>query len=88
VKHKTVDEIWYCLSGKGIIWQKNNLIEDKQEFGHGDSFTIPCGNIFQFKNDGEEPLCILVSTMPKWPGYRLYLPLEHGIHRLFNKSND
>ena len=20
VKHKTVDEIWYCISGQGIIW--------------------------------------------------------------------
>jgi mannose-6-phosphate isomerase-like protein (cupin superfamily) len=74
VKHKTVDEIWYCLSGKGIIWQKNSSMETEHEFSVGNSFTIPCGNSFQFKNIGSEPLCILISTMPKWPGAEEALP--------------
>lgn len=69
VKHKTINEIWYCVSGKGIIWQKNEQGEVRQEhFSTGKSFTIPVGNCFQFKNDGDEPLNIIISTMPQWPG--------------------
>ena len=68
VKHKSVGEIWYCISGKGIIWQKNENGEDGKEFTAGDSFTIPRGNSFQFRNTGAQPLKIIISTIPKWPG--------------------
>ncbi len=67
VKHKTVSEIWYCISGKGVIWQKNNDGELVKEFTGGDSFTIPLGNSFQFKNTGQDPLYVIICTMPKWP---------------------
>ncbi|MBS3913274.1 MAG: cupin domain-containing protein [Bacteroidetes bacterium] len=68
VKHKTVEEIWFCIAGKGTIWQKNDAFEEEQEFTAGDSFIIQVGNCFQFRNDGEVPLRILIQTMPKWPG--------------------
>jgi mannose-6-phosphate isomerase-like protein (cupin superfamily) len=68
VKHKTVEEIWYCLSGNGIIWQRNESGETEREFTAGDSFTIPCGNSFQFRNPGTDPLRVIISTMPRWPG--------------------
>ena len=68
VKHKTVDEVWYCLSGYGSIWQENNGEKQIKNFTCGDCFSIPVGNSFQFKNIGSEPLCIIISTMPKWPG--------------------
>jgi mannose-6-phosphate isomerase-like protein (cupin superfamily) len=68
VKHKTVSEIWYCLSGKGEIWQMKNEASEVRQFGAADSFTIHPGNSFQFRNTGNENLCILIVTMPKWPG--------------------
>jgi mannose-6-phosphate isomerase-like protein (cupin superfamily) len=68
VRHKTVNEIWYCLSGKGEIWQMRNGEYEKMEFKTGDSFTIPVGNSFQFRNTGKTDLCILIVTIPKWPG--------------------
>lgn len=68
VSHKTVDEIWYCLSGSGEIWQRGTNGEAVKEFTIGDSFTIPVGNSFQFRNTGSEPLRIIISTMPKWLG--------------------
>ncbi|WP_028526693.1 cupin domain-containing protein [Runella limosa] len=68
VKHKTVDEVWYCLSGSGSIWQENNEETKVKDFTCGDCFSIPVGCSFQFKNIGSEPLCIIISTMPKWPG--------------------
>ena len=67
VKHKTVKELWYCISGKGEIWQGNGPVNEINLFQTGDSFTIPVGNTFQFKNTGEEPVCILIATIPKWP---------------------
>jgi len=68
VRHKTVSEIWYCLSGKGEIWQKKGSKSSVKKFSGGDSFTIPLGNHFQFRNIGKTKLCVLISTMPKWPG--------------------
>jgi mannose-6-phosphate isomerase-like protein (cupin superfamily) len=68
VKHKTVSEIWYCLAGKGEIWQSNANGAEIKPFAAADSFTIPLGNNFQFRNIGNEPLIILIVTMPKWPG--------------------
>jgi len=68
VKHKTVNEIWYCLSGEGEIWQQKNEEDEIRKFSVNDSFTIPLGNSFQFRNTGAVPLCILIVTIPKWPG--------------------
>lgn len=68
VKHKTVSEIWYCLAGKGEIWQSNENGAEVKAFTASDSFTIPLGNSFQFRNVGDEKLMILIVTMPKWPG--------------------
>jgi mannose-6-phosphate isomerase-like protein (cupin superfamily) len=68
VRHKTVNEIWYCLSGEGEINQKRNEVSETRKFSRGDSFTIPVGNSFQFRNIGSTNLCILILTIPKWPG--------------------
>ncbi len=68
VKHKTVNEIWYCISGEGEIWQSFNKVNKVMPFKVQDSFTIPVGNSFQFRNTGKVLLCILIVTMPKWPG--------------------
>ena len=32
------------------------------------SLTIEVGTHFQFRNTGDEPLCIVITTMPPWPG--------------------
>jgi len=70
VKHKTIKEIWYCISGSGSIWQRaeSEPEGDEKKFGVGHCFTIPTGCSFQFKNTGNEPLCIIIATMPEWPG--------------------
>jgi mannose-6-phosphate isomerase-like protein (cupin superfamily) len=36
VKHKTVEEIWYCISGKGEIWRKKDDQEDITNLESGD----------------------------------------------------
>ncbi len=69
VKHKTVEEIWYCLSGNGQIWCKlENTTEKIVDVCEGVSLTIPVGAHFQFRNTSDKPLCFLIATMPPWPG--------------------
>lgn len=68
VVHKTVEEIWYVISGVGQVWRKNGLLEKVDDVKAGTSLTIPEATSFQFRNTGEENLCIIITTIPRWPG--------------------
>ncbi len=68
VKHKTVEEIWYVISGHGEIWRKNDSDEEVTPLQSGTSISIPVGTEFQFRNLGEDSLRIIIATMPPWPG--------------------
>jgi mannose-6-phosphate isomerase-like protein (cupin superfamily) len=68
VRHRTVEEIWFFISGKGEMWRKQGDREELVEVGPSVCLTIPLGTHFQFRNIGEEPLCSLIATMPPWPG--------------------
>lgn len=68
VIHKTVEEIWYILGGKGEMWRKQDNHEEIVPIDAGICLTIPLGTHFQFRSFGYEPLVFLVSTMPPWPG--------------------
>jgi mannose-6-phosphate isomerase-like protein (cupin superfamily) len=68
VAHKTVEEIWYILQGEGEVWRKLGEQAEVTPVHSGISLTIPLGTHFQFRNTGSEPLCILITTMPPWPG--------------------
>lgn len=68
VKHKTVEEIWYVLEGKGEMWRKNEKEEKIIQLSKGTSLTIPTGTSFQFRNTARDSLKILIATMPPWPG--------------------
>src|SRR5579871_5911772 len=68
VKHKTVEEIWYIISGNGEMWQKSSDEEKIINLKESVALTIPTGNYFQFRNTGTEPLSIVIVTMPPWPG--------------------
>ena len=68
VVHRTVEEIWYFLSGQGRLWRRSETSEEVVDVGPGLSITIPTGTRFQFRCDGPEPLTIIGVTMPPWPG--------------------
>ncbi len=69
IYHKTVEEIWYFLSGKGQVWRSmNEENSNPVEVTKDMSITIPVGCHFQFRNTGDEPLKFLIATMPPWPG--------------------
>lgn len=68
VQHETVEEIWYVLAGQGQLWRRLAAHEEVVELSTGTCITIPCGAAFQFRANGEQPLRMLMVTMPPWPG--------------------
>jgi hypothetical protein len=68
VAHRTVEEVWYIVSGRGRIWRKLGEQEEIAELAPGTSLTIPTGTHFQFRCDGYQPLNAIGATMPPWPG--------------------
>jgi mannose-6-phosphate isomerase-like protein (cupin superfamily) len=68
VTHKTVEEIWFFLSGRGQMWRKTGTHEEIVTVEAGVCLTIPLGTHFQFRAFGPEPLAAIGVTMPPWPG--------------------
>jgi mannose-6-phosphate isomerase-like protein (cupin superfamily) len=68
VAHRTVEEIWFVLSGRGQIWRKHGNDESIVELTPGVCLTIPLGTRFQFRAGAGETLAALAVTMPPWPG--------------------
>lgn len=68
VAHRTVEEIWYVVSGHGRIWRRLGAQEETVALASGVSVSLPTGTHFQFRCDGFEPLTIVGATMPPWPG--------------------
>ena len=68
VAHRTIEEIWYFLRGRGEMWRKLNEQEEVVAVAPGVCLTIPLGTHFQFRSFGPEPLAALGITMPPWPG--------------------
>lgn len=68
VMHRTVEEIWYVVSGRGEMWRKCRDHEEVVALSAGVCLTIPVGTEFQFRATGEEPLAAIGVTMPPWPG--------------------
>ena len=68
VTHRTVEEIWFVLSGSGEMWRKDALREEVVPLEPGVCLTIPLRTHFQFRAFGSAPLAAVGVTMPPWPG--------------------
>ena len=68
VMHRTVEEIWFVLGGRGQMWRKDDDHEEIVTLESGVCVTIPLGTRFQFRAAEREPLTVLAVTMPPWPG--------------------
>jgi mannose-6-phosphate isomerase-like protein (cupin superfamily) len=68
VAHRTVEEIWFFMRGRGEMWRKLRDREEIVAVDPGVCITIPCGTHFQFRSFGYEPLAAIGVTMPPWPG--------------------
>ena len=76
VTHRTVEEVWFVVSGRGQVWRKRDAQDSVVDASPGVSLSIEVGTHFQFRNTGDEPLCIVITTMPPWPGENEAVPVE------------
>jgi len=68
VQHRTVEEIWFVVSGAGEMWRRQGSREEIATLTPGLSLTIPVGTAFQFRAAPDQALGIVGVTMPPWPG--------------------
>jgi len=68
VTHRTVEEIWFFLTGRGQMWRKQGEDAEIVDVFPGVCLTIPLGTHFQFRSFGDEALAAVGVTMPPWPG--------------------
>jgi mannose-6-phosphate isomerase-like protein (cupin superfamily) len=68
VRHRTVEEIWYFLGGRGELWRSAGEHHRLVEVGGGVCITLPLGTEFQFRSFGPDDLTAVAVTMPPWPG--------------------
>ena len=68
VQHRSVEEIWTIISGRGEMWRADETGDEITELLEGICLTIPTGTRFQFRASEHEPLVALAVTMPPWPG--------------------
>ena len=68
IVHRTVDEIWYIVGGRGEMWRRQVDREETVILSEGLYLTIPAGTHFQFRADEHAALSAIAITMPPWPG--------------------
>jgi mannose-6-phosphate isomerase-like protein (cupin superfamily) len=68
MRHRSVEEIWFVLNGRGKLWRKRGFAEQVVNLAPGLCAAIPSGVHFQFRNTGRGPLKLLLCTVPPWPG--------------------
>ena len=68
IHHRTVEEVWYVLSGEAKVWRRLGDDEQVITATAGTSLTIPVGTRFQFRTIGDEPFQFIMLTLPPWPG--------------------
>jgi mannose-6-phosphate isomerase-like protein (cupin superfamily) len=84
VWHRTVEEVWYVLEGRGEVWRcppppsADPASVPPVAVGPGDALVIPTGYRFQFRAGAGGPLRFLCYTSPPWLGPDEAQPAEFG----------
>ena len=82
VRHRTVEEAWYILSGAGEVWRCPPGTPSGQvapvSVCAGDALVIPTGWAFQFRAGAGSDLRFVCVTMPAWPGMDEAVDLPQG----------
>ncbi len=70
IQHRSVEEVWLCVSGQGQLWRRDPATKAEEIVGleAGVAVSIPLRTAFQFRVVGEQPLEVVMTTMPQWPG--------------------
>lgn len=67
VRHRTVDELWFVVDGRGELWRRQGARAVVVVLEPGVAVSIPVGTDFQFRAGAQENLTIVAVTMPPWP---------------------
>ena len=82
VYHRTVEETWHILEGRGRVWRcppdVDAAIVPPQDVSPGDTLVIPTGWLFQFAAGSDGALRFLCHTTPPWPGEGEAVPADAG----------
>ncbi len=82
VYHRTVEELWYFLEGRGQVWRcppdADPTAVAPVAVEAGDALTIPVGWRFQFSADAAGGLRFLCVTIPPWPGAEEAVAVDYG----------
>lgn len=68
VVHRSVEEIWFVMSGRGEMWRRQGEHEEVVTLEAGVCLTIPVGTHFQFRASSTQSVAAVGVTMPPWPG--------------------
>ncbi len=66
--HRSVEEVWFVVSGQGEMWRRQGTHEAVATLRPGTCVTIPVATHFQFRASPAGPLAAVAVTMPPWPG--------------------
>ncbi|WP_197513257.1 cupin domain-containing protein [Acidihalobacter aeolianus] len=75
VFHRSAEEIWYVLEGRGELWRRQEDREEIVALRPGLCVSLPLGTRFQFRAAPDAPLAVLAVTLPPWPGDGEALPV-------------
>lgn len=75
IRHRTVDEIWFVLSGAGEMWRRQDDHEEVVALEPGVCVSIPAGTHFQFRASELGALAAVGVAMPPWPGDNEAIPV-------------
>jgi mannose-6-phosphate isomerase-like protein (cupin superfamily) len=76
VRHRSVEEVWLCLGGRGQLWRRGAQAEDVVDLEPGVAVSIPLGSDFQFRADAAATLELVITTIPPWPGEDEAVPVD------------
>jgi mannose-6-phosphate isomerase-like protein (cupin superfamily) len=82
--HRTVEEVWYFVSGRGQMWRRSHDYEEIVDVEPGVAITIPVGTYFQFRSLSHEPLTAVGTTMPRGRARARRLPSMGSGIQLFD----
>lgn len=68
VAHRTVDELWFVVSGSGELWLQQGSREEVIVLKPGVCAALPRGTRFQFRASETGAVAIVAVTIPRWPG--------------------
>jgi mannose-6-phosphate isomerase-like protein (cupin superfamily) len=76
ITHRSVEEVWFVVSGRGEMWRKQGEREETVSLEPGVCLTIPQGTHFQFRAFADDSVAAVAITMPPWPGDDEAIPVD------------